>query len=527
MSIKFYNNERVDSLFELTWFGRNLTAKSGVNLWGTDEVTMLNQPAYSMKLPLNWLDDPFNHRSWRWMLNSFHWMDSLLGNFKIHKDQQSIQKCVNYFFDWADFYIIKEQKGEFLWKDDAVSFRTYRLLIISQYILKEYIYSDEEKQLTKFILEKHIKELLEPKKFKRNNHGIFQMRALMGFCVFYPELVALKEVKEYIVDNLNWLWIAQYGTQNLHLENSTGYHQYAIEEFYQILKSPEFSSIKFEFDEDNIQTARDNIKFLFHPNGIGTLFGDSNLATKELDIPTGDHFFNEAGYAVLAGSDSSKYNSYLAIRTGFPSHIHRHSDDFSFEWSEKGQIILQDSGRYSYDYEDPYRVFISSSKGHNTVTINNLNFPWWGSFDKSDFYSGAICEYHGDQKRAKLTLQKTFDSLEVDFKRSFDIKRGESLSITDCLVSGKCNTYEQWFHLAEDFEYLGVDTNGRFLFESDILRIAIVGPKDTDFLLAKGQKEPFIQGWVSYKEKKVVPRWAFGFRAEANNFRFETKIIII
>lgn len=522
-----FSKERIEKLFSATWYGSSLLPNSGAKLWNDGSVTILNQPPYELTIPINWLDDPYNHRSWRWILNAFQWMDNLLSQFKIDNDEEAIKKCVVYFFDWADFYIVQEQEGEFLWKDDAVSFRTFRLAIIADYIFQSSVYSVEEKELTKKILQRHYIELVDPKNFKSNNHGIFQMRALMSLMMLHPNIGNISEIEKYVVKRLNWLWLKQYGQQNMHLENSTGYHQYIIEEFDQILESPEFESIKFVFNESKVSEVKENAKFLFHPNGIATLFGDSNFVKQEHEVVTGNHLFNEAGYAILAGEDESENNSYLAIRTGFPSNAHRHADDFSFEWSEKGQIIFQDSGRYSYDYDDPFRMFVSSTKAHNTVTVNNSNFPWWGAFKKSDFYVGAIQSLHSSSENTELNIMKEFPTLNVKFSRKFDLKYGSYLGITDVLVSNEENTYEQWFHLTESFDYLGKLENGRLAFASDVLRIEVIVPRNTEVMVIKGQKEPYIQGWVSYAEKRVVPRWSFGFRAIAKSFRFNTKIILI
>lgn len=525
MSKDNVTKERIEKLFSATWYGSSLLPNSGAKLWDDGSISILNQPSYELTIPINWLDDPYNHRSWRWILNAFQWMDNLLSKFKINNDEEAIQKCVVYFFDWADFYVVKEQEGEFLWKDDAVSFRTFRLAIIADYIFQSSVYSVEEKELTKKILQRHYIELADPKKFKSNNHGIFQMRALMSLVTMHPAIGNLEEVKAYVIKRLNWLWLKQYGQQNMHLENSTGYHQYIVEEFDQILKSPEFIGIRFVFNESKIKNVKDNAGFLFHPNGVATLFGDSNFVIQEHKVSTGDHIFNEAGYAILAGPNESKDNSYLAIRTGFPSNAHRHSDDFSFEWSEKGQIIFQDSGRYSYDYDDPFRVFVSSTKAHNTVTVNDSNFPWWGSFEKRDFYPGAIQSLHSSAEGTELNIMKDFSTPNVRFSRKFDLKYGNYLGITDSLLSNEENVYEQWFHLAEDFEYLGKLENGRLAFASENLKIEVIVPRNTEVMVIKGQKEPYIQGWVSYSEKKIMPRWSFGFKAIAKSFRFNTKVI--
>lgn|GEM_PF-3506752 len=505
------SDEEVSKIFSSTWFGRSLVSGSGAKLWKDGGVCILNQPLYKLEIPVDWLDDPYNHRSWRWILNAFQWMDQLLARFKLNQDEGAIQTCATYFLDWAKFYIVGEREGEFLWKDDAVSFRTFRLSIISAYIFGSGRYSDEEIGLTEDILHKHYLELSNPKKFKSNNHGIFQIRALMSLLTLHPSVGDVEESEKYVTKRLNLLWTRQYGTQNIHLENSTGYHQYIVKEFEEILDSPELEGLRFSFDKEKIKEVRDNTKFLFHPNGAGTLFGDSNLVQQEHEVVTGDHIFNEAGYAILAGSEATKNNSYLAIRTGFPSEAHRHSDDFSFEWSEKGQVILQDSGRYSYDYKSPFRIFVSSTRAHNTVTVDGKNYPWWGDFEKSDFYEGAVKQYSGGVNKSTILLSKGYGALGVSFDRKLEVVKGQSLAVTDVLKSKSERRYEQWFHFSELFDYLGEDEDGSLRFSSGVLNITVHPPSDVEVSVVRGQEAPIIQGWVSYKEKALTPRWSVCF----------------
>lgn len=512
-----------DNFFQATWFGNSLNKSSGIKLWvESDMVAILNQPAYTLKTPINWLDNPYKHRSWCWILNAFQWMDQLLARYKLTDDIEAIQKCALFFLDWIDFYIVKKQTGEFLWKDDAVSFRAFRIAIVSGYILSSDDYSLDQKKLVKEVLDRHFLELSDRKKFKSNNHGIFQMRALMSLLTMHPSIGDIDESGKYVVERLNWLWKKQYGSQNIHLENSTGYHQYIIKEFNDILHSPEMKRLKFIFNQADVDEVIENSKYFFHPNGIGTLFGDSNLTTQKHDLFFGDHIFNEAGYVFLAGNDASIDNSYMAIRTGFPNNAHRHSDDFSFEWSEKGQIIFQDSGRYSYDYENPFRVFVSSSKAHNTVTINNQNFPWWGDFVKNDFYEGAVKNFHSTSEQVVVVLNKDFPTLNTNFNREFVLKRGCSLEITDQLTSNEIIVCEQWFHLAEQFEYVDKDAKGRLIFESEILKLLVTPPQDADVMLLKGSRENTYQGWVSYREKEITPRWSVGFKKNGKEVQFKT-----
>lgn len=524
----FEVENNIHDFYERVFFGASLRKGGGSSKWVDGAVCILNQPPYTMSLPVNWLDDPYKHRSWRWIFNGFQWMDILLAENKFQRNIRSIELCVEYFLDWINFYITQKNSGEFLWKDDAVSFRVFRISILAKYIfLNEGKYSEIQRKSVLEVLKLHYLELSDPKKFKTNNHGIFQIRALMSLLTLHPYVGDLDACKKYSVEKINWLWSRQYGVQNIHLENSTGYHCHILREFEEILLSPEFLGFKFCYDSNTIKKVKENTKYLFHPNGVGTLFGDSNYSRQRHDGVIGDHLFNEAGYAIMAGKSPGENNSYLAVRTGFPSNAHRHSDDFSFEWSESGMVILQDSGRYSYDYESDFRKFVSSTRAHNTVTVNGCNFPWWGDFKKSDFYRDSVNYYSGIENESTLILEKYFPSLEVNFIRKINYLKGERLQISDSLSSKKNNSYEQWFHFSKDFDFSGMDKIGRAIFKSSKIAVAVEALYESEIVVLKGQVEPFLQGWISYSEREISPRWSIGFKKEGEDCFFNVVFSLV
>src|SRR5690606_32730548 len=165
-------------------------------------------------------------------------------------------------------------------------------------------------------------------------------------------------------------------------------------------------------------------------------------------------------------------------------------------------------GRYSYDYNDPFRVFVSSTRAHNTVSVNGGNYPWWGDFNKEDFYRGAVSYYHGDCFSAKLSVEKKFEKPDVLFSRSFSIVRGKSLEVSDRIIGVEKNVYEQWFHFSVPFEYEGEGKGGCLIFSDKRIRVSVVPPKGSISIVVNGQREPYYQGWVSFKEKEVIPRYS-------------------
>lgn len=496
--------------------------------WDDGGVVLLGRQRYPLAARVDWLADPYMHRSWRWLLNSFKWMDSLIYSYIYRDDIESIEKCVRLVLDWFAFYVIENRTGEFLWKDDAVSFRAPRIAVVLQYLLKSNDYSGEEKLKARTILAMHYEELINPIKFKFNNHGIFQMRGLVTLSHLNQQYLDLTRAIRYATTKLNELWIKQYGTQAMHLENSTAYHQIIIREFEELLSSDEFAECQFIYTKDDIAKAKENSKHFYHPNGMSTIFGDSNISESIAPVSNGNFHFKEAGYFFSRKILSDKANSYLAVRTGFPSNIHRHSDDFSFEWSVNSKIILQDSGRYSYDYDNPFRQFVSSSRAHNTVTVDGTNFPWWGSYQKQDFYESAVDKIRAENNELFVRLHHKFRVPDIEFTREFTLNHGKNLFINDNLVSENLHDYEQWFHLHEDFAFVGQTGAGSYLFKCSDFKISVECNGFTGVEIVKGRCAPSIQGWVSYREREKTARYSIGFFAmQTKLVHFQTKFIVI
>ena len=103
--------------------------------------------------------------------------------------------------------------------------------------------------------------------------------------------------------------------------------------------------------------------------------------------------FPESGLAVLRSGwpDASHFDqaSYLAQQAGFHSRTHKQADDLSFIWYDRATEILIDAGRYGYLgrteagsdlwnrgfwYSDPKRIYVESTRSHNTVEIDGMSY---------------------------------------------------------------------------------------------------------------------------------------------------------
>ena len=90
-----------------------------------------------------------------------------------------------------------------------------------------------------------------------------------------------------------------------------------------------------------------------------------------------DVVYNNAGYAILRDDwktgleyETSTYINFIA---GFPSRVHKHSDNLSFSLYANKENLLIDPGSWGYAKNDTVS-YLKSTKAHNTFTINGNNY---------------------------------------------------------------------------------------------------------------------------------------------------------
>jgi hypothetical protein len=426
----------------------------------------------------------------------------------------------------------------FRWKDDAVSLRAHRLAVVTRWALDSNACGDSERERLLAAAQKHFDELRDPTKLQTNNHGVLQMRGMMALAHLLPGLHGAAGAGEYAATSVNALWARQYAPEGVHVENSPHYHIKVVREFESIVRAPEFCGLSLGFDMAAVERAASNARYFFHPNGQLALLGDSHRVTVDalgesisgdfasaLAFAAGarcDAHFRQAGYVVLAGDRDDALNRYLIARTGFASRTHRHADDFSFEWSENGEIILTDAGRYSYNYQDPMREFVTHTRAHNTVCVDGLNYPWWGSCRRRDFYPSAATLLASRRDYSRVRMSRSFESLGVAFAREIALHKGSALVVTDELTSASERDYVEWFHFSPQFRVVA-GGEGRFVVKGERNSVTVTAPAEAEAIVACGQTEPDYQGWVSSGERAAEPNMALGFRLRARRARYVTR----
>ncbi|WP_201540842.1 heparinase II/III family protein [Psychrobacter sp. 1044] len=508
----------------------NLGKDTGKKLWDGNSFTFYNKDAVSSKIPVDWDQDPYKYRSWMLRLSGFEWIDVLISKFKFFKDSKAIVDAIEFFKDWDKYYANKENSNSFAWHDHAVSLRTHRLSVIIK-AFKDVEHFDSDVNIWLLgLLDKHFDYLISESKFQRNNHGIFQTQALAAIIFLFPERYDVKSTRAIIYTRLEFLWSLQFGEDLVHKENSPMYHKRILKYFEDIASSEEFQETTLPYTQKDLLTANINYDFLFHPSGYIALLGDTNLISLKSKLRwQGVKDFPEAGYLIFSKLDIKKEDSYLIIRSGFPDRTHRHADDFSFEYSEKGQLIFSDSGRFSYNYNDPMRIYLTSTAAHNTVEIDGITLPWWGSFSQKDLYSDAVVKYEFRKDGYACKLQKDFESIGVNFSRYINRKLFGNgtiqFSVIDNVVMTEARALRQWFHFPPGFSIIDSDDNHISLTNGNLYISAEV--ENFDINHYRGSNKPLV-GWISYKEGVVEDRISVSIspKTKDKTSLIETKWII-
>jgi len=180
--------------------------------------------------------------------------------------------------------------------------------------------------------------------------------------------------------------------------------------------------------------------------------------------------------------------------------------------------LVADSGRYGYlgqtesnselarqgfMYSDPNRIYVETTRAHNTVEIDGLSHP---RRNVEPYGAGLAC--WGEQGELMWSECCARFHGSVEHRRLLVFNPGHWLVLVDALrdVDGKSHEYSQRFHFAP--ELVGTEDGARVEFElpkrSDRLHLMCLLETDRAPLVV-GQREPELLGFVSRGAYEMLP----------------------
>jgi hypothetical protein len=480
-------------------------------------------------------------RNVRYKLHSWIMLDALLAADQYVNHSEYLDRAVLIADDWITRYIMKQKFDEFSWYDMAVGQRATKLAYMTHRLIQ---IGARPEQIFRFIcaIEVHCTELMvEERVATHSNHGLFQMAGLIAIAKTCVWLKNSDKSIEFGIQKLLEMMHHHFARDGLHLEHSPDYHFFMVN----LLKS---------FEESNwLTSSKDLIALISSVESAA-----SWLINPELNsIPIGDTANNAKATRRWSGGTGPLHHGMMVFpqgglvieNSGFPEQInqlvfsaqfhsrqHKHADDLNILYHLRGSPLLIDAGTYTYQYDLPERIYCESTRAHNTVEIDGLNFS---RFRKHAFGSALKLakQINGltllaGHRNHRLLISPFIPNNRITNTDGVQCAVGHSriiihyperfLAVLDIMNSNEPHSYVQWNHLAPNLQVKSHENGFYDLFELDEkleCRVISVNTAGTfpESVRISGQSQPHLQGWYSFNGRDLAENSALGFKFSSDS----------
>ena len=526
------------------------------------------RPPFSLEPPIDWEHLVAADRSWNFALNSWRPVNSILAQHSLSSQTSYLSFAIALAADWIDKNPYSTAKidvtdEDFGWYDMAVGRRVYRIAYILDAACRDPSVTAAEIDRLWHSLLQHFDYLSDDENIAfETNHGLYQVSGQLAAATRLSDFDPISQFGIQAASRLERIIDSQFSPEGVHLEHSPAYHR-------DVTRAVSRISLAGLLTEVPSLTARierfeEALAWMILPNRRLANLGDTDYRdlSKEKVVVTQSRLldyavsggtrgnpasqrikvFPESGLAVLRSgwpdAESFDQASYLAQQAGFHSRTHKQADDLSFIWYDRGTEILIDAGSYGFLgrtepgsdiwkegfwYSDPKRIYVESTRAHNTVEIDGKSF----NRRESPPYGSAIQRW-GETEDGLLFVETHATQFEtIGHTRLLVFDPGNWLVVYDWLSdnAGKDHDFRQWFHFAPDLtvetQNGGLRVSGNSL-DPNLTVISLL-PTPTSSEPVFGQEEPELLGWWSQKGGAFEPTTSVNFSVrQAHSAAFAT-----
>ncbi len=471
-------------------------------------------------------------RSWNFSIHCWDMIEPLLKRYSDNREDLYLRMAAQVMIEWINLKNTNAYPdlSPFIWYDMAVGIRAARLsyVIVTNDIKN--IFDIETRELLMKSLDEHRAYLAQDKNIAfHNNHGLFQVfgQLTMARCFAAKSpLMALSLIQAQ--NRLKTILAQQFTKEAVHTEHSPQYH-YMVYHLLNLMITTNL--IQDQKALKLVHRIEESLSWFILPNGHICNFGDSDAISLSINrIKPIDDFicYPESGYFVVRTPSDEKPNdstqdSYLAQIAAFHSRTHKHADDLSFIWSEHGTDILVDSGRFGYMgktqantplwdqgfwYSDSNRIYCESTRAHNTVLFDTLDYLRKGIKP----YGSAIKRWIKTPERIFAIETRVMHFNQIEHERLLVFYPGKWLLVFDKfndMLKNKHNV-QQWFHLAPHLSITKYENGFTIPIKATHKPLQVINlmPANASRIYC-GEREPTMQGFVSLTEGEITPAPAF------------------
>lgn len=447
---------------------------------------------------IDWNYIPFGDPEWNYAFNRHTFLLALAHAFALTGDERYKEGWIRLFTSWCSDTALDDKTRNLSWRSLESGIRIENWLRSVEIFSHISPLDDVTLALIYSMLEKHVDYLLDSHTdFHRlSNWGILQDHGLFLAALYLNDPDSTQEA----CWRLDEEFALQTDRDGMHWEQSPMYQAEVLHAGLDVmLVAARNKVILPERLIENIHKMALALAFVSRPDGKLFLFGDSDeLDVSDMfieasilfsdphlawagksrryvetywDFPLDEQivkeeapsdlsgYFQESGNLVMRLSDDAS----VRFHAGSIGSGHGHIDQLHFDLYTKGEVLLTDTGRYTY-MDTPERRYLKGGRGHNTILVNGRDISiltdTWGVssvaessalryVSKGGFrYADASHLGYMDEgilvKRALLSLEDKAliiadyvyapEDVEVDVETLFHLDAGSSVStVGNCI----------------------------------------------------------------------------------------------
>ncbi|MBD2761399.1 heparinase II/III family protein [Kocuria sp. cx-116] len=497
---------------------------------------------------LDWHSFDQEDRTWQMHVHSWEFMTPILEAWAETGEDRFVEWAVHRALTWFQAFPAIDFCS-MAWYDMALSYRSVALQALVRSSAACASVTDRQfEQLLRLALLQRDAHWHEKSFNARNNHGYYSAVSQVVLASAISGLPGMRALHAQGNDRLRVMTDGQFLSDGGHAEHSPDYHRMLLSSFEGAIK---VEAIDDPEVLDRIRKAADVLGWMILPTNTILQMGDSperQMSGSQTSIssstewvlsqgkrgrrPDNDSLLlPESGYAFVrklaTGKDVEMHSSYLAMTAGFHSRTHKHCDDQSLVWFEKGQEILVDGGRYRYGellpqdselrslgfyYADPMRQYMESCAAHSTLSLD-------GSMqDRRRTPYGSGISNLTQNNDGFYVIHSTVPHNGWTSRRVVTYKPGFTLTISDRVVADddKTHTLHTWYLLDGSLQLEEGDQE--ITIRSHAWDTPMTITRNThqmeDLSVSTNHTEGIIRGVRSRQDRTVEPAWSLEYQLE-------------
>lgn len=353
---------------------------------------------------IDWNHVPFGDAEWNYAFNRHTFLIALAHAFAITGDEKYKRGWIRLFTSWCENTTLDDKTKNLSWRSLESGIRIENWLRSAEIFSHISPLDDNTLSLLSSVLKKHVEYLLSAHNaFHRlSNWGVLQDHGLFLAALYLCDRSVIEEAARRLDEE----FFLQTDADGLHWEQSPMYQAEVLHAGLDVLLTAmRHKVILPERLVENVHAMAEGLAFISRPDGKLFLFGDSDeLSVTDMfteaailfsdstlawagkgrreaetlwDFPVDEaipecirplklsRHFPMSGNLVMRPDDEVS----VRFHSGSIGSGHGHLDQLHFDLYLKGDVLLTDTGRYTY-VDNEERRYLKGGRGHNTILVN-------------------------------------------------------------------------------------------------------------------------------------------------------------